>query len=264
MLFFPRLRRQAKWVFLALAIVFAGGFVFFGVGSGSTGIGDLFRGDFGGIFGGGGGGTSISKLQKTVEKTPGDAAAWLKLAQALQAKDRTDEAVVALEHYTGLRPKDSNGWQQLAALYLLQAQNYFQEIAQVESELAAVPGAGFFLGGDNFLAQEFQKNALYAAVIDALNKRLGELQTKFQGVLSAREGAWAKAVKTLPASDPSVPGVVFQWARAAEDAQDYKTALKAYQRYLQLVPEGDLAPEARAAIKKIKKILKSQSSSSAG
>ena len=31
-MFFPRLRRQAKWVFLFLALVFALGFVGFGVG----------------------------------------------------------------------------------------------------------------------------------------------------------------------------------------------------------------------------------------
>src|SRR2546423_13452764 len=49
-MFFPRLRRQAKWVFLLLAVIFAGGFVFFGVGSGSTGLGDLLRGKFN-IFG---------------------------------------------------------------------------------------------------------------------------------------------------------------------------------------------------------------------
>ena len=49
-MFFPRLRRQAKWVFVFLAFVFAAGFVFFGVGSGSTGLGDLLRGNFN-IFG---------------------------------------------------------------------------------------------------------------------------------------------------------------------------------------------------------------------
>ena len=36
-MFFPKLRKHAKWVFVLLAIVFAGGFVFLGVGSGSNG-----------------------------------------------------------------------------------------------------------------------------------------------------------------------------------------------------------------------------------
>src|SRR3954453_20847402 len=49
-LFFSRLRRHAKVVYVLLAIVFAGGFVILGVGSGSTGVGDLLQGKF---FGGG-------------------------------------------------------------------------------------------------------------------------------------------------------------------------------------------------------------------
>ena len=32
-MFFPRLRRQAKWMFVFLALVFGVGFVIFGVGS---------------------------------------------------------------------------------------------------------------------------------------------------------------------------------------------------------------------------------------
>src|SRR6266487_6408243 len=50
-LFFARLRRHAKWMFVLLALVFAIGFVAFGVGSGSTGvggIGDIFNSVFGG------------------------------------------------------------------------------------------------------------------------------------------------------------------------------------------------------------------------
>ena len=39
-MFFPKLRRRAKWVFLFLAIAFAFSFVFFGVGAGGSGIGD--------------------------------------------------------------------------------------------------------------------------------------------------------------------------------------------------------------------------------
>ena len=40
-LFFNRLRTHAKWVFVLLIIVFAGSFVFLGVGSSGLGLGDL-------------------------------------------------------------------------------------------------------------------------------------------------------------------------------------------------------------------------------
>jgi hypothetical protein len=43
-MFFPRLRRQAKWMFVLLALVFGGGFVIFGVGSNlPSGLGDVLR-----------------------------------------------------------------------------------------------------------------------------------------------------------------------------------------------------------------------------
>jgi hypothetical protein len=45
LMFFPKLRRRAKWVFLLLAIAFGIGFVAFGVGTGvgGTSIGDVLR-----------------------------------------------------------------------------------------------------------------------------------------------------------------------------------------------------------------------------
>src|ERR687886_2932292 len=41
LMFFPRLRKRAKWIFALLALVFAIGFVAFGVGAGGSGIGDF-------------------------------------------------------------------------------------------------------------------------------------------------------------------------------------------------------------------------------
>ena len=44
-MFFPRLRRQAKWMFLALALVFGLGYVIFNVGGTipGTGLGDILQ-----------------------------------------------------------------------------------------------------------------------------------------------------------------------------------------------------------------------------
>lgn len=248
-------------MFLLLAIVFGGGFIFFGVGTGNSGLGDLFSGDFGSLFGGSSG-PSISNLEKAVAKNPADADSWLKLAHALEQKGRTDEAVTALETYTALRPKNAAGWQELATQYLTQAQNYYTESIQLQTELAGVPGPGLEIPAGSFLAQEFQKNELYAAVTGALSARIGELQAKLQATLKQRAGAYKRAVDALPATDPSLPSTVFAWAQSAETAQDYPTALKAYQRYLQLAPDSALAADARAAIKRLKAIVKAQPSSS--
>ena len=67
-LFFGRLRRNAKWVFAFLAVVFAGSFVFLGVGSGGSALTDFLNGDIH-LFGGGGGPTAES-VQKKVDKDP--------------------------------------------------------------------------------------------------------------------------------------------------------------------------------------------------
>ena len=84
-MFFPRLRRHAKWMFVFLAVALGGGFVLFGVGAGGTGVGDLFRGD-----GGSSGVPSISSAQKKTEQNPKDVEAWRDLSTALQTDGQTD------------------------------------------------------------------------------------------------------------------------------------------------------------------------------
>src|SRR6266550_2800274 len=109
-MFFPRLRRQAKWVFLLLAVIFAGGFVFFGVGSGSTGLGDLLRGNFN-IFGSNSGSTNSSAVKSALKKTqahPKDPNAWNDLATAYQTDGKLTESNAALEHVLKLKPNDVN------------------------------------------------------------------------------------------------------------------------------------------------------------
>jgi hypothetical protein len=115
-MFFPRLRRHAKWMFVFLALVFAVGFVGFGVGAGGTGVGDIFRGDQGSS-----GVPSVSEARKQTEETPKNAQAWRDLSTALQTEGETDEAIAALTTYTTLKPKDVDGLRELVGLYLASA-----------------------------------------------------------------------------------------------------------------------------------------------
>src|SRR5919206_4957832 len=105
-LFFTRLRSQAKWAFALMVIVFGAGFAFLGVGSGGLDLGQMIRDTFGSK--GGGGGTSISKALKEVQKHPREAAAYKKLADAYHAKGKTDEEISTLQQYTRLAPKDGD------------------------------------------------------------------------------------------------------------------------------------------------------------
>ena len=72
-MFFPRLRKQAKWMFLLLALVFGVGFVFFGVGGNlpGTSLGDILSNSAGT-----GGGPSESELRDRIEENPNNAAAY--------------------------------------------------------------------------------------------------------------------------------------------------------------------------------------------
>ena len=106
-MFFPRLRRSAKWVFLALAIVFAAGFTIFGVGSGSGfgGISELWNNNNNTTK------SSVSETaaRKRIQQNPNDVQAYRDLAEALQVKGDLQGAVVALRHVTRLRPGDVLG-----------------------------------------------------------------------------------------------------------------------------------------------------------
>jgi tetratricopeptide (TPR) repeat protein len=246
-------------VFVLLVLVFAGGFIFFGVGTGNSGLGDIFS--EGGFFRGGG--ASISSLQKKVAENPGDADAHRKLASALRAKERHEEAIAPLERYTQLRPKDAAALQELAGLYLERARTYYDELSVINYQLASVPGGGFIVPPASFLAKELQKDPFYKAISADLSQRQAEVAGKFNAALASRADAYKRAVAALPADDTSLPGTVFAWARAAEDAQDFPTALKAYQRYLKLAPDSGLAGDARSAIKRIQAYLKAQGSSGA-
>ena len=76
-MFFPKLRAHAKWVFVLLAIVFAGGFVFLGVGSGS-GIGDLLGGNIGNLFSGGSSVSAEARSTALRYTSASTASAWLR------------------------------------------------------------------------------------------------------------------------------------------------------------------------------------------
>ena len=104
-LFFSRLRHHAKVVYVLLAVVFAGGFIFLGVGSGSTGIGDILQGH---LFGGGGSSTSsqISDKQQQIRQHPQDVTLYLDLAGLYQADNKEAQALSTLQNAQRVAPKN--------------------------------------------------------------------------------------------------------------------------------------------------------------
>jgi tetratricopeptide (TPR) repeat protein len=251
-LFFSRLRVHAKWMFVFLAVVFGAGFVFLGVGSGSTGISDALQNAF---HFGSGGGSSISSLQKKTQKHPKDAQAWRDLATALEAKQRTSEAVSALEQYTTLKPKDESGLAELAAQYGDLAQQYATDYqnAQSASSSASLPAAAFAPSSTS----PFGKALTDPKVLqDPLSSAVqGTSQTTLQTALSSYQDAQQKAeaaYKKIVALNPKDATSQVQLGQSAQAAGDTKTAIKAFEAFLKLAPTDPLAPQVKQALKSLK------------
>ena len=245
-MFFPRLRRQAKWVFVFLALVFAGGFVLFGVGSGSSGIGDLLRGNF---RVGGSSGPSVSKAKAKIRKNPKDAQAYLDLATAQAAKADTDAEIAALVGYTQLRPRDADRLSQLASLYVQKARRLQDEarVRQFDAQIAlagSIFAPGLKLAPGKSLSQDPITQALSSSATSSFNEALTGMQSAFRQA----EGAFKKLVALTP--DDSE--LQFQLADSAESAGDTAAALAAYRRFLKLVPDDPKASFVKQQIKQLK------------
>ena len=125
-MFFPRLRRHTKWMFVFLALVFAVGFVVFGVGAGGTGLGDLLRNN----GGGGSGSPSVNDARERTEENPKDAQAYRDLATALQTDGDADASIEPLERYTQLE-QEGHGRAARARRPLSPRANRLQQDAQI-------------------------------------------------------------------------------------------------------------------------------------
>jgi tetratricopeptide (TPR) repeat protein len=244
-MFFPRLRRQARWAFALMVIVFAGGFAFLGVGSGS-GIGDLLQGNFGKVFGGGSSGPSISKAKARVAKHPKDAQAYRDLATAYQAKQRTAEAIAALTTYTTLRPKDKTAVEELASLQLGRAEK-LRNLAAAAYQEQQQGGQAFGPSPTSKLGQALGTDPITQAVTS-------HASTQFSDAYSKMQAAYTGAVvtyKRLAVLEPDTPTIQEELAFAAESGGDTKTAVAAYRKYLKLVPDATDAAAVKQRIQQL-------------
>jgi tetratricopeptide (TPR) repeat protein len=249
-MFFPRLRKRAKWVFLFLALAFALGFVGFGVGAGGVGVADTLRG-----LGVGSGLPSVSEAQKRVAENPNDPEALRELANAYQARGDTKEAIDTLEGLVALRPKDVGALRELASLQLTLASEA-EERAQIlqyrQSFLApAADVFGFLLLDGRPLDVDPITNAVSADYDDRIASAYNEAR-------SAAASAVA-TYKRLAAASPTDPTVQLELAQAATSAGDAKTAIEAYERFLELAPDDPSAPEVRRILKQLRAQAKSSS-----
>jgi tetratricopeptide (TPR) repeat protein len=242
-MFFPKLRRQAKWMFLFLALVFAIGFVGFGVGAGGIGLGNIVQGA------GDSGVPSVSEAEKRVSENARDPEAFRDLATAHQAEGNTDEAIQALENLTQLRPKDVGALRDLAGLYLAKAGEAQTRANEANVRAAyTVPGAtiaGIFVLDGQPLDPDPISSAVNQKLSEAVNAALSEAQTASSQAVDA--------YRRVTVARPKDANARLDLAQAAADAGDSDTAIKAYQAFLRLDPSNPLATDVKRIVKDLKK-----------
>ncbi|HET6683732.1 MAG TPA: tetratricopeptide repeat protein [Gaiella sp.] len=243
-MFFPRLRRHAKWMFVFLALVFGLGFVVFGVGAGGTGIGDIFR-DQGGTSSG----QSVSDAQKEAAERPKDPQAWRDLSTAFQTEGDTAGAIEALNQAITLKPRSPDAYRELAGLHLTRASEYQQQLQQAQVTAAfRAPGAAF---------PSLTTKSGQATLTDPLDNAIStgatdDLSTLYQQA-SSEAAAAVTAYTRLAAMQPNDPNVQLELAQAAQQVGDSTTAIAAYQRFLKLSPDDPNASVVQAQLKQLRK-----------
>jgi predicted Zn-dependent protease len=249
---------HAKAVFLLLALVFAGSFVFLGVGSGSNGISDALQGLF---TGKGSGGPSISSLQHKTEKNPLDAKAWRDLATAYETKHDTNGAIAALTSYTGLRPRDTGALSELASEYSTLANQYATDYQNAQQEVAAAtpPSAAFAPPASTPLGKAYNDpNGLQDPIANAVEKLATDRETTASQNYQQAQTNAEKTYQALVKVTPNDPNAQLELGQAAQAAQDTATATAAFEKFLKLAPHDPLA----AQVKQQLTLLKSSASHS--
>jgi cytochrome c-type biogenesis protein CcmH/NrfG len=241
-LFFSRLRRHAKIAYVLLAIVFAGGFVFLGVGSGSAGIGDLLQGNF---FGNGGSSLSsqISDKQQAIRQHPNDVTLYLDLAGLYQTDGKEAQALATLQNAQKVAPRNVDVLNRIAGIYSAEAAreaDRYQALLGVYSQNAASPPG---VDTSSQLGQAITSDPY----TQGLQQQLNEAYTKATGAFTKVEAVYKRAADAAKGTSAE-PTAILQWASAAQSANDVATAITAYKRFLKVDPENPNAPTVRQTL----------------
>lgn len=239
-MFFPRLRNQAKWAFVFLILVFGGGFVFLGVGSGGLDLGQLLRDAFGNQGPSTG---SLSDAQEAVRERPTDAAARRKLATVLQERGRIDEAIAAWSEYTRLRPRDVLALRRLGELQLGQAERYSREaqLAFLAQQEAGVDSVFRPSSSSGKFGTALGEDPIAAVLATRASRQFQEAASKYEGAANSAVATYQQIVELRPKDREAV----FSLAQTADTLRQTDVAIRAYTQLL----EFDLDDATEAQVK---------------
>jgi tetratricopeptide (TPR) repeat protein len=241
-LFFMRLRRRAKFVYVLLAVLFAATFAFLGVGSGSSGLDQLFSGLH--LFRGGG--NAVKSAQDHIRKNPKDPKGYRELATAYEAKGDTPGAIASLQQYTRMKPSAVKEWTELAGLQLTLAQNLAQQYAAAyQNAQAQAPGQALSPGGK--LGTALGANPIETAAAQQAQGAMMQLQTEAQSAFNSAVTSYT----TVTNLHPNDANAWFQLAQASQASGNVASALQSYRKYLQLDPNSTSAAQIRQLMKQL-------------
>ena len=237
-LFFSRLRRRQKWVFVALAVVFAVSFVAFGVGSGNgSGLEQMYNSLFNT------GNDPVGKAQADIKA--GKVSAYKDLANAYISKNDNLDAINALESYLRIKKTDSTAWAQLGGLKKQQADHYAQEYQQVQQSVSLQSPGSIF-------QPTFGQHPISLGtnpIDDFYNRQNSALLTPL--AQNARTGytdslaAFRQSAKY--ASPTDLPNAELAVYSASQLAGQGPVGLAALKRYVELVPDSPNLKQIEAA-----------------
>jgi len=244
-MFFPRLRRHAKWMFVFLAVALGGGFVIFGVGAGGTGIGDILRNN-----GSSSGVPSVSSALLKTQKSPKDVQAWRDLSTALQTAGQSEQAIAAQKQVVALAPKDADALRELAGLYIAQATAKQQaaQIIQIQSAYNAGAGQGF----PGLLVSPSGQSVVDNKIASVVGTLASTQVQQLSGQAQAASAQAVVAYKKIAALSPQDPNVQLELAQAAQQAGDTVTAIAAYTSFLKLAPDDPSASLVKTQLAQLK------------
>ena len=242
-LFFSRLRRHAKIVYVLLALVFVFSFVLLGVGSGSNGISDALQSFFGSNSGSSVG-SQISDKQKAVARSPKDVNLYLDLAGLYQSDNQEAKALAdAAEGAAGGAAEPRRDQPDREHLRRPGRPRRPTTTAPSSPSTARTWRTSPGLDTSSPLGQALTSDPY----TQGLQTQLNDAYTKVTAAYQKVAGVYKQAAQVAKGTSDE-PNALLQWASAAQSANDVTTAITAYQRFLKVAPDNANAPAVRQTL----------------
>ena len=247
-MFFPRLRRRAKWVFALLAVVFALAFVVAGVGSGfGSGLGDYLAD----IFNRQPTGESdaVEARKRAIENPQDEKAVEAYRDSILQDTSlTTGQQVAELNRYLKLRPRDADALQQLAGLYLTQAGVAEQRAAFLFAEKERAEFGSTIQDPSSKLSEGLGSDPITEQIRNEASTNYATAIGEAQALYGKEAEVWQR-VATI---QPDEAAVFFELGRSSQQSGNTRAAISALERYLELAPEATDAQQIRQVVRELK------------